>query len=332
MKVTSVVAAVLLDRVGRYLLARRPEGKPYAGYWEFPGGKVESGESPDVALDRELQEELGIRPHCMYPWISRTFHYEHALVHLQFFRVTKWQGTPEPKEGQHLAWQGVGCSPVAPVLPANGPLLRALELPVIYGVTDGEALGEPALLEALERAFFRGLRLVQVREKSLNDLLLSRLAEKILRVAEPWHARVLINGSLEVARAVGSHGVHLTAAQLKDVDARPEMPLVAASCHSREELDRAENLGLDFAVLGPVAPTLTHPDGPLLGWTGFRETLGMPGLPVFAIGGMTPAELRVACQAGAHGVASMRSLWAGNESLPLRCYGETWQEGDPTVS
>ncbi len=332
MKVTSVVAAVLLDRAGRYLLARRPEGKPYAGYWEFPGGKVEPGESPDAALDRELLEELGIRPTHMHPWISRTFHYEHAHVHLQFFRVTGWQGVPEPREGQRLAWQGVGCSPVDPVLPANGPLLKALKLPVIYGVTNGEEMGEPALLEALERAFFRGLRLVQVREKSLDDTLLSRLAEKVMRVAEPWHAQVLINGSVAVARAVGAHGVHLTAAQLRGMDVRPEMPLVAASCHSRQELAHAESLGLDFAVLGPGAPTRTHPGTPLLGWAGFREHLGMPGLPVFAIGGMKPAELQVACQAGAHGVASMRSLWKGDEPLPPRCYGETWQEDDPTVS
>ena len=313
---TEVVVAVLVDRQGRYLLTRRPEGKVYAGYWEFPGGKVEAGESLQDALRREIQEELGITVLRAFPWIVRHFDYAHANVRLHLFRVTQWEGQPMPLERQVLAWQGQGCEAVAPMLPANAPILQALALPVVYGVTHGADMGEPAMLEALERAFFRGLRLVQLREKDLPPDLLQRLAEKVLRIARPWRARVLINGDAVLARQVGADGVHLTGKQLAALDARPDLPLVAASCHNEEDLRRAERLRLDFAVLGPVAPTRSHPDQPSLGFGYLARALENCEIPVLGIGGMTLGDLESAWQAGAHGIASMRSIWQSDAPIP----------------
>src|SRR5574340_320755 len=126
-KIVDVVAAVVLQPDGRFLLARRPEGKPYAGDWEFPGGKVEAGETLLHALARELHEELGIEVERAWPWLVRHFDYEHASVKLHFFRVVGWHGEPHGREGQLLAWQAPGQVDVAPLLPANGPILSALE-------------------------------------------------------------------------------------------------------------------------------------------------------------------------------------------------------------
>src|SRR5512140_2019618 len=116
-----VVAAVIFNDRDEFLLAQRPAGKVYAGYWEFPGGKVENGETSTAALKRELDEELGIDVVTAWPWLTRDYDYSHAAVRLRFFRVIKWSGKPHGRERQQLAWQSVHNITVAPLLPANGP-------------------------------------------------------------------------------------------------------------------------------------------------------------------------------------------------------------------
>ena len=126
-----VVAGILLDPNGRYLLSSRPEGKPYAGYWEFAGGKVEAGESDFQALQREFEEELGIRILAATPWLTKVHSYEHAHVRLHFLWVEadQWTGEIQSREGQKWAWQKAGDFTVAPMLPANSALLRSLSIP-----------------------------------------------------------------------------------------------------------------------------------------------------------------------------------------------------------
>ena len=128
-----VVAAVILNEQGAFLLSSRPEGKHYAGYWEFADGKVETGESELAALQRELQEELGIDIQAATPWLIKIHHYEHASVLLRFFRVLphQWQGQVVCREAQQYSWQQAGRFDVQPMLPANGSILRALGLPIV---------------------------------------------------------------------------------------------------------------------------------------------------------------------------------------------------------
>jgi len=126
-----VVAGILLDKNGRYLLSSRPEGKPYAGYWEFAGGKVEAGESDFQALQREFEEELGIHILAATPWLTKVHSYEHAHVRLHFLWVEadQWAGEIQSREGQKWAWQKAGDFTVTPMLPANSALLRSLSIP-----------------------------------------------------------------------------------------------------------------------------------------------------------------------------------------------------------
>jgi len=126
-----VVAGILLDKNGRYLLSSRPEGKPYAGYWEFAGGKVEAGESNFQALQREFEEELGIHILAATPWLTKVHSYEHAHVRLHFLwaEADQWAGEIQSREGQKWAWQKAGDFTVAPMLPANSVLLRSLSIP-----------------------------------------------------------------------------------------------------------------------------------------------------------------------------------------------------------
>ena len=122
-EVVDVAVGVLIDAAGRFLLTSRPTGKVYAGYWEFPGGKLETGETVAQALRRELHEELGITIGAALPWQQEVVDYPHARVRLHFCKVREWTGDLEMREAQAMAWQTLPVT-VAPVLPGTVPVLR----------------------------------------------------------------------------------------------------------------------------------------------------------------------------------------------------------------
>jgi len=310
-KIVEVAAAVMLRADGReFLLAQRPEGKVYAGYWEFPGGKLEAGESVRTALIRELQEELGITVTACTPWLTRQFTYPHATVRLHFWRVTAWEGEigiTAPLEHSAVDWLECGKAPhVAPILPANDPILKALATPTTMAITMAEEEGVERTLERLETALQNGLRLIQVRDKSWPLAKRLWLAETVVRLAHEHSALVVINDSAEIAQRVGADGLHLSAANLASCPLRPDFPWVGASCHTASEIARAGELNLDYALLGPILPTPTHPEATGLGWAGFAAAIADNRLPVFALGGLSPDMLPTAQAHGAHGVALRR--------------------------
>lgn len=293
-----VAAAVMLRADGAFLLAQRPAGKVYAGYWEFPGGKIEPGEAPAQALARELHEELGVDIGEPYPWLTRIYTYPHGTVRLRFFRVLAWKGEPHPREDQAIAWQLPGTAMVAPMLPANAPVLAALALPVEYAITDAAGRGMPRMLADLERALERGLKLLQVREPGLPEGQRRLFAQQAIALAHRYECKVLTKAVFP-----GADGLHVTATELMRLSARPR-GLVAASCHTRVELEKAMALELDFAALGPVK------DKAAIGWRRFGEIAAGASIPVYAIGGLRGADREDAWRAGAHGVAMIRAAWA----------------------
>jgi 8-oxo-dGTP diphosphatase len=296
--VIEVAAGVLQRPDGAYLLAQRPAGKVYAGYWEFPGGKIERGEPAAGALARELHEELGIEIGEAFPWITRVFTYPHGTVRLQFFRVFSWRNEPHPREDQAISWQSADLPMQAPMLPANAPVLAALALPAEYGITSAKEYGIDGMLERLERRLAQGLKLLQIREPQLGELERKLFSGKAIGLAHRYGCKVLTKVPFP-----GADGVHYTATQLMSLERRSE-GLVAASCHTRNELEHAMRLELDFAVLGPVKDK-----SPALGWDKFRELAAFSTIPVYAIGGLTGADLPEARRAGAHGVAMIRGAW-----------------------
>lgn len=309
MKLTQVAAAVIQRPDGTFLLGRRAANTFYPGYWEFPGGKLESGETPRDALLRELREELGIKVHKAHPWLVREHRYEHAHVLLHFFRVVEWEGELRDHVHTALAWQRADALTVAPMLPANARVLSALALPDFYAITNAARIGVDAQLAALETALKAGLKLVQLREPDLDGARRTAFAHAVAKLCRESGARLLINGDERLARAVGADGIHLPASQLMAGKARPDFSLVAASCHTGAELAQAAELEFDFAVLGAVKETASHGDRPPLGWARFARLVEARGLPVFALGGMVPGDLEAAWQAGAHGIAAIRGAW-----------------------
>ncbi len=304
-----VAAAVVFNERGEFLLAQRPQGKVYAGYWEFPGGKFEPGEDGFGAVRRELHEELGIEVTRAYPWLTRDFDYPHAAVRLRFWRVLNWSGTMHGREQQAFAWQTIENLSVGPLLPANGPILRALALPHVYGITCASLLGEQSFLAKLENALRAGLRFVQVREPQMDRPSLVRFAGEVVRIAKRFGAQIMVNGDAELACETSADGVHYSASRLLTAQARPSAKWWGASCHDEAELTRARELGADFVVIGPVKPTLSHPGGKTLGWQRVGRLLrDYPG-PAFALGGLAPDDLTRAWACGAHGVSLMRAAW-----------------------
>jgi 8-oxo-dGTP diphosphatase len=307
--VIQVAVGVIQDAAGRILLAERPQGKPMAGYWEFPGGKIEADEDPRTALVRELHEELGIESGAPLPWLTRVFHYPHATAHLHLLRVLHWQGMPHGREAQRLSWQDPHAINVRPLLPANEAIIDALRLPPLYAITCATHYGVDAFMQRLQHALENGVRLLQVRERDMPPPQLAEFAAGVVQLAHHHGARVLMNGEAGLASQCGADGVHLQAAQLMACTQPPAANLWAASCHNREELLQAARLGADFAVLSPVLPTASHPEATGLGWPRFAKLCRDLPMPVFALGGMRRELLETAVQHNAQGIALLSGIW-----------------------
>ena len=306
-----VAAAAIIDPRGRILLARRTDGRDLAGLWEFPGGKCEPGESPEAALVRELQEELGITVKVGPPLINVPQQYPDKRLRLDVRHVVSWQGTPRGLEGQALAWVAPEKLSRYPMPPADRPVVAALRQPDRYLVTPEPGIDEVAWLAGLSQALNDGIGRVQLRAPTLQAQPRWRqLVIAAVALCRKAGAEVLVNGDIELARELGV-GVHLRAAQLPGLSARPlaASVAVAASCHDADELRRAEALDCDFAVVGSVLATASHAGGAVLGWEGFARLRESVSLPIYALGGLTPAHLDQARRHGAQGIAAIRGLW-----------------------
>lgn len=305
-----VVAGVVTDARGRILLARRTEGRDLAGLWEFPGGKVDTGETAEQALRRELHEELGIHVEPGEPLIAVSQQYPAKRLRLDVRRIGAWRGTVKGLDGQALAWVPPEKLPAYPMPPADRPVVAALLQPDRYLVTPTPGDEDGGWLALLQRALDRGARRVQLRAPGLDPARWHALAAEAIRRCRESGADVLVNGDIALAARCGV-GVHLRAMQLPTLAARP-LPAactVAASCHTVDDLRHAERMGCDFAVLGPVLPTATHPTAGAIGWDAFALLREQVSLPIYAIGGLAPRDIATARSHGAQGIAAIRGLW-----------------------
>jgi 8-oxo-dGTP diphosphatase len=307
-----VVAGVITDLRGRILLARRTRGRDLAGLWEFPGGKVDPGETAEHALVRELHEELGIQAVVGEALIAVPHRYPHKRLRLDVRRIAAYRGTPKGLDGQALAWVPPHKLGSYPMPAADLPVVAALQQPDRYLVTPGpQDTSDSAWLDALSGALQRGVRRVQLRPGLATDgPRWAALCERAARLCHDTGAQVLVNHDVALASALGT-GVHLRSNQLAALPARPLAAgqAVAASCHTLADLHHAARLHCDFAVLGPVCRTASHPGVDGIGWSGFAALREDSPLPLYAIGGLSPADIPEARAHGAQGIAAIRSLW-----------------------
>jgi 8-oxo-dGTP diphosphatase len=309
------MAGAIPDAVGRILVSRRPDHVHQGGLWEFPGGKLEPGETPEHGLARELAEELGIRVEASKPLIRVHHDYGDRHVLLDVHRVQRYSGAARGLEGQALAWLSPAAMDPDSFPAADRPIITALRLPQLMLITGrGSGTGPRAaadLLDRLTRALDAGIALVQLRAHELDDRAYAALAGRAFDVCERWRARLLLNRDPASVGDVPRHGLQLRGHRLTGMARRPGRAgeLVGASCHDAAELKCAAGLGLDYALLSPVKPTVTHPDAAALGWARFAELVDPVPLPVFALGGLGPADLAEAVRHGAQGIAAIHGLW-----------------------
>lgn len=313
MKRIHVAAAVIRGAGGRVLIAKRPLDKHQGGLWEFPGGKVEPGETVEDALARELLEELGIVVTRARPLIQVRHDYPDKQVLLDVWQVTEFEGQAHGAEGQPLAWVAPESLASYRFPAANNPIIAAARLPDRYLITP-EGLGSAQLLSGLAHALDQGVRLVQLRtpDRSARDY--AELAKEALELCA-GRAQLMLKGPIEWVEAFPEAGWHLTARQLRDYaeHARPLRPdrWLAASCHDADELAMAEALAVDFVTLSPVLSTTSHPGVAGLGWLQVEALLQGFNQPAFALGGMMVEHLPQALASGAQGIAAIRALWPG---------------------
>jgi 8-oxo-dGTP diphosphatase len=306
-----VAAAVIRGADGRILIARRADSQHQGGLWEFPGGKVESGETVQAGLARELKEELGIGVTSARPLIKIQHDYPDKQVLLDVWEVSAFSGVPHGAEGQPLAWVSNRELVNYDFPAANQPILAAARLPAEYLITP-DNLDNPELLRGMQKAIANGIKLIQLRAPNRYDPQYRDLAVDAAGLCA-GKAQLMLKGPLEWLGDFPSAGWHLTAEQLRKYASKgrpfPEHRWLAASCHSAEELTLAEQMGVDFVTLSPVQPTQTHPEAMPLGWELATELIGGFSKPVFLLGGVGPDERSRAWDSGAQGVAGIRAFW-----------------------
>ncbi|PPD23725.1 MAG: DNA mismatch repair protein MutT [Methylobacter sp.] len=305
--VLQVAAGVVRDAQGRVLIARRPAKVHQGGLWEFPGGKLEPGESVQQALVRELHEEVGIDVLGIKPLICIKHEYPDLAVQLHVFWVDGFSGQAHGREGQPFAWVTPQELDKYRFPAANRAIVNAVKLPGGYAILDNMA--ETALMTHLEKLLSRGVTLIQARLKTLPPGSVRRFIRQAYSVCQAAGAVLLIN-SVHAGLGLTADGLHLTGRDLMALTQKPEgYRWLAASCHNAEELLHAADLELDFAVLAPVLATQSHPDKAGLGWAAFERLVADARLPVYALGGLSLADLDTACVAGGQGIASIRAFW-----------------------
>ena len=292
-----VAVGVVFRADGAVLLGQRVPGKPYAGWWEFPGGKLEPGETVAQALSRELHEELGLEVRSSLPWIVREFVYPHARVRLHFRRVYDFTGEPRSREGQAFAWLRPDSIDVAPLLPATVPVIAWLSLPPTLCRSAAAALGEEPFVAALVRRLREHrVGVLLLDEPALPPPAFERLFHRVLPLCRAHGVRVLVGPAHPASFGRAADGLLLSGSALEGACGRPAGRLVGVVAGGREGLERAAALGLDFALLD----------------AGAAQALALEAapLPVYLdIGGADGCPAEQARAAGAQGVAVGSSFW-----------------------
>jgi 8-oxo-dGTP diphosphatase len=306
-----VVAAAIFNDQGQVLITRRADHVHQGGLWEFPGGKLEAGESVQDGLKRELQEEVGITINHILPLIRLRHDYADKSVLLDVWRVEDFSGTAHGAEGQPLNWVRVDELQDYAFPEANHSIISALRLPAKYLITPDPGEDRDGFLQALGQSIDAGASLVQLRAKSLAAEDYEELAQQALAICREKDAQLLLNAEPALVEKIGAHGVQLTGSRLLALKERPlgREYWVCASCHTLHDLEHANSIGADFAMLSPVKATASHPDDEPLGWDRFEEMIAQVPFPVYALGGMSPDMMKEAKAHGAQGVAAIRALW-----------------------
>ncbi len=309
-RIIDVALAVIKDEQGRYLVAQRPAATDHAGYWEFPGGKREAGESRLQALSRECSEELGIKVQHARPLFRWVYAYGDRHVRLDAWLISGYSGEAHGAEGQQVRWLSLGEFSDYRFLEANKVLMKVLALPEYYVITPEIKLTE-GFYSQLDNLFLQNVSLLQFRAKNLSLAEYKTHASKLIRYSANHDVTLMLNAEPAWCVALDNVGLHLTSQRLMQLGQRPitDNQWLSASCHNAEQLRQAERIACDFVVLSPVLSTQSHAYSTALGWQALERLVFNTNIPVYALGGMTKAHLDQAQQLGCQGIAGISMFW-----------------------
>lgn len=307
-----VAAGLLQDSEGRWLIARRHDHQHQGGLWEFPGGKRHLEETWEQALARELAEELGIHIGGCRELLRVKHDYGDRRILLNFMRVLDFCGTPHGREGQALEWRQLHQLNPEDFPAADRPVLSALNLPECCAITDETLALHPPSDRIISRLAAQGLGMVQLRAPMLDDATYQTCVEHWTRVTKHHGLPLFLNRSPRSAPPrSGVSGYHLNRHLLATWG--PAMRGLGlawgASCHDAVELALAQKYQAHYAFLSPVRPTASHPGNTPLGWSAFSTLTYASALPVYALGGMAPADLPQIKTHGGFGAAGIGAFW-----------------------
>lgn len=315
-KLVHVAVGVIYNADGKVLIAKRSELAHQGGLWEFPGGKVDAGESVAQALVRELREELAIDVTASEPLIQIRHHYPDKSVLLDVHRITRFSGVASGNEGQPIAWVTAQQLTEFDFPAANRPIITAIKLPSRYAITGGGA-DQQALVMRVKKVLGSGVKLLQLRIPDFTLSAHQALCDELAELMATNDASLQLNCSAEVfaqlsnSKKYSGVGLHLNRQQAALLDSRPvsENVLLGVSCHSAAEIEQAQKIKADYLLLSPVQPTHSHPDAAPLGWEQFSRLVERANVPVYALGGLGEVDLNIAQRHGAQGVAGISAWW-----------------------
>lgn len=314
--IVHVAVAVIVNTNNEVCISLRHKNAHQGNLWEFPGGKLEQGETIKQALVREIREELNLEIKQLRPLITINHNYNDKAVCLHVYKVTSYQGEATGLEGQQVKWLPVSLLSADDFPAANLPIIKAVQLPDKYLIT-GKFTDSDDFIYKLKNALKSGIKLIQLRlkENSLEDIAqLQFLLEQSVELCKQAEANLMLNLSADYLEMIDLSqiefaGFHADSKTLNSLSQRPRVGLFSASCHNMEELLLAIKLNSDFVVLSPVQKTASHPDMQAMGWSQFSNLIESSSVPVYALGGVSENDLETAWQHGAQGIAAISALW-----------------------
>jgi 8-oxo-dGTP diphosphatase len=305
-----VAVAIITNHRNEVLISLRSKTAHQGGLWEFPGGKLEAGESALDALKREIHEELNIVIHKASVFKTIHHHYSDKNVLLEFWCIESFSGKPLGAEGQKIKWQSVHNLNEEEFPMANRAIIRSLKLPQRYMIT-GSFVDHLDFELKLKSSLEKGISLVQLRCKQISTQEYKKLVGISVSLCKKYNAILLLNTTVEIFSEVQAHGLHLSSQMLSSMQSRPvnDNVLLSVSCHTEGEIEKAKLFNADIILLSPVKATQSHPGVEGIGWEKFKLLSSNINSPVYALGGMGEADMVDARSSGAQGVAAISSFW-----------------------
>jgi 8-oxo-dGTP diphosphatase len=306
-----ICVGVIENYQQQVLVGKRKQGAHLQGCWEFPGGKLESHESFKMALRRELYEELGIHAHSLSKLIELQHSYEDRQLHFQIFKVTGFSGQIRSAESQALQWVSNSQLAALNFPAANSAMLDALSMPALYMIADQTVLKDQ-LISIVRKQLNTGIPLIQYRANNENKQSYIANARQLKDLCSAAGAKLICNCDLAWGVEIGADGSHLNSQRLREVLSLPseysQPEFFSASCHSEEEVEMANEVGVRCILLGPVNQTKSHSNASAIGWSRFSQLCFLANCPVYALGGMSLADVQNARVHGAQGIAAIRAF------------------------